>query len=283
MPEREISRCRAARDRAADRSARTCETTPETTSRGYSTPSATSSNAPLTTFLVGTRAGPPVLRLDSGASRVILRPSRIHGHSRPEPGAGRGPHGPRAHAGHAQDAALESGRAARRAALHLAELGPAARPRPGHGRRGDRRRRVADRPAHQRALRRRAAVAGHALHRRPGLLQHGDQPLHALHRRADLHGQVPPAAGPRLLAVRLPAARLRLGVPVPRGQRGHAGGGGDPGPPARLRAGPIRPSSSSGSGITDAALLQALALLELHRRSWCRWSSAARSTTRSRR
>ena len=40
--------------RAADRSAKTSETTTETTRRAYSTPSATSINAPLTTFLVGT-------------------------------------------------------------------------------------------------------------------------------------------------------------------------------------------------------------------------------------
>ena len=42
------------RDRAADRSAKTSDTTTETTSRGYSTPSATLSHAPFTTFLVDT-------------------------------------------------------------------------------------------------------------------------------------------------------------------------------------------------------------------------------------
>ena len=90
----------------------------------------------------------------------------------------------------------------RRAEAHAAKLGAAAWARARRGRRRDRRRRMAGRPADDRPLRRRDSVARHALDPRPGLLQPGNQPLHALLRRADLHRQVPPAARAAVLARR---------------------------------------------------------------------------------
>ncbi len=120
------------------------------------------------------------------------------------------------------------------------------RPRIGDGRRSDRRRRVDHRSRGNSSLRRCADVAGDVEHSVPGRLQHGDQPLHALLRRADLHRQVPPATQPALLAGRLSDSRFRLVCSVPRGQRRHAAGGDAPWPHPQPRTA-RRQSSFSAS------------------------------------
>ncbi|REK08990.1 MAG: hypothetical protein DWQ37_19195 [Planctomycetota bacterium] len=99
-----------------------------------------------------------------------------------------------------------------------------AGPRRVGGRLGHRRRRMAGWARSDGTLRRGVDVAGHALDPRPGLLQRRDQPLHALHRRADLHRQVSHAPRSALLVVYLSAAGLRRRVPLFGGQRRHAAG-----------------------------------------------------------
>ena len=111
----------------------------------------------------------------------------------------------------------------------FAMLGPG----PVDGRLGDRRRRMAGRPGRHGPLRRSADVAGHAQHPGPGVLQPGNQPLRAVHRRADLHRQVSHAARPAVLAVHVFAARFRRRVSLSGRQRRHAAGRGLSGPHSR--------------------------------------------------
>jgi hypothetical protein len=65
------SRYRAARDRPADRNAKTSEASTESTSRAYATPSGTSIDATATTFLVGSAHATALAR------RSGLRPAHI--------------------------------------------------------------------------------------------------------------------------------------------------------------------------------------------------------------
>ena len=60
-------------------------------------------------------------------------------------------------------------------------------------------------------------------------------PLHALLRRADFHRQVPPAARPAVLAGGVRVSRFRLGVSLPRRERGDAAGRRDPRRNSRCR------------------------------------------------
>ncbi len=126
----------------------------------------------------------------------------------------------------ARDAAVECRPVDRRAHVYLEELVRDARAGFVGRRLGDRRRRMAGRAGRDGPLRRRADVAGHAQHPRPGVLQPRDQPLRAVHGRADFHGQVSHLARATVLAVHVPAARLWRRVSLPGRQRGHAAGGG---------------------------------------------------------
>ena len=137
-----------------------------------------------------------------------------------------------------EDAALESRRADRRSQVQPEQLVCLPGSRPGRGGGSHRRRRVAAGTAGDGPLWGRAAVAGHPQHPDPGPLQHRDQPLHPLHRRAHLHRKIPDSAGPAILAGSLPDPGFRVGLSLSGRHRGHPGHD----PPA------WRPDARSGVG-----------------------------------